>query len=487
MSKQALHGRSNELKELADFAASKKAGFVYVRGRRRVGKSTILKELQRTHAHVFYFFGTADVTTRGLLNSFAEQWDKFTSTIQLTELKKLSWTRIFSEISTYLRKSKINLVLIFDEIQWIAKTKSGCIGAMKEAWLDWENLGVKVIVCGSSNKFFLKNTGTDEAILRGLKTRSDFWVHPFSLDQLKKYYFPKWKHEEIALTYMMLGGIPYYLNQIEEPHRGFIQCINDSIFTSDTIFLEEIDEVLRLEFRGHGLKTAKAILSCLGQNGTTQAEVQKTTGFSLTTVARALEQLSDYGLVFQKSPAHRKKQNHAGSLYFMKDFYLNFFFQVLLPYRAKIESNQSKGLLFPQVFENSNSNYFIQNFSGKAFELLIRYSLERKLSQDLKLYQLLLLRDHEYDVLFYWDRETEIDILVEHQKDRISRIIECKWVGPGNNESTHYIREVIKKKYTPPPSYSIRRYLCISKEPTPQLAAKAAESDVMLIGLGSLF
>lgn len=487
MSEQALLGRSIELKELSAFATSKRAGFAYVRGRRRVGKSTLLKELQRTTPHVFYFFGAGDSTTRGLLDSFAEQWDKFTGKTRLTELKRLSWIRVFSEISDHVRESKVGVILIFDEIQWIAKAKSGCIGAIKEAWLDWESLGVKVIICGSSNKFFLQKTGGEEAILRGLKTRSDIWIYPFTLGQVKKLYFPKWKNEEVALTYMMLGGIPYYLNRIKDSSRGFIQCMNDAVFTDDTIFLEEIDEVLRLEFNEHGLKTAKTILSCLGQSGTTQAAIQRITGFALTTVARALKNLSDYGLVFQKAPAHTKKQNEAGTLYFMKDFYLGFYFQVLLPYKSKIESNKAKGLLFPQVVGNSNANYFIQNFSGKAFELLVRYSLERKTVHSSELYKLLLLRDNEYDVLFYWDKETEIDILVEHEKDRISRIIECKWVGPDNNEGSKYIKKVAKKKYIPPPSYSVKRYLCISKEPTLQAAMRATENDVTLIGLKSLF
>lgn len=479
--------RAIELKELSDFAVSKKAGFAYLRGRRRVGKSTLLKELERSMPHVFYFFGSDDSTTDGLLDAFAEKWDQFTGKPRLTELKKLNWTRVFSEVSDHVRKSKISLVLIFDEIQWIAKEKSGCIGAIKEAWLDWESLKVKVIICGSSNRFFLQKTGSEEAILRGLKTRSDIWIAPFFLGQVKQFYFPKWKNEEVALTYMMLGGVPYYLNRIEDASRGFIQCINDAVFIQSAIFLEEIDEVLRLEFNEHGLKTAKTILGCLGQSGATQATIQKTTGLALTTVVRALESLSDYGLVFQKTPAHRKKQNAAGSLYFMKDFYLNFYFQVLLPYKSKIESNKTKGLLFPQVFDESNTHYFIQNFSGKAFELLVRYSLERKLELDSELNKLLLLRDFEYDVLFYWDKETEIDILVEHQKDRISRIIECKWVGPDNTEGSKYLTEVAKKQYTPPPSYSVRRYLCISKEPTPQLIAKAAEEEVTLIGLKSLF
>ncbi len=486
MATNKLMGRSNELKTLKEFAASKKSGLVCIRGRRRVGKSALLRELERTSSGIFYFFGTPDSTTPGLIAEFARNWDTYTGRVRLTELKSLGWSRVFSEISDHVGLKKTNLVLIFDEIQWIAKTKSGCLGALKNAWQTWEHLGIKVILCGSSNRFFLKKTAGEAAVLRGLKTRSDIWIQPFSLGEVQRYYFSKWKNEEVALTYMMLGGIPYYLNQIENRERGFIHSINQAVFTNTGIFLEEVDEVLRLEFKEHGLKTAKIILGTLGQDGKTQAEIQKTTGLPLTTVVHALENLTDYGILFQKTPAHGKRLNDAGLRYFIKDFYLNFFFQVLRPTEAKIRNNTA-GLLFPQVFQNNNNGYYIPDFSGKAFELLIRSILERKSAPDPKIYPLLLLIDNEFDVLDYWDKTIQIDLLVEHHKDRISRVIECKWINSNNNESLQYINAILSKEYKPPGSYIVKHYLIISKAPSVKLSAQAEKAGVKVIGLEALF
>src|SRR5690242_19682621 len=145
MDKNSVLGRSEELKELKEFVASKKSGFVYVRGRRRVGKSALLKKLQNTTPNVFYFFGSPDSTMAQLHLDFAAQWDQFTGKVRLSDLKNLTWSKIFSEITDYVRQNRKSITLIFDETQWIAKVKSGCVGAIKQAWQDWELINIKVI------------------------------------------------------------------------------------------------------------------------------------------------------------------------------------------------------------------------------------------------------------------------------------------------------------------------------------------------------
>ena len=56
---------------------------------------------------------------------------------------------------------------MFDEIHWIAKRNSGFVSKVKRAWLSWEKAGnIKVIICGSSNRFFDDKTGTASSILR---------------------------------------------------------------------------------------------------------------------------------------------------------------------------------------------------------------------------------------------------------------------------------------------------------------------------------
>lgn len=482
-------GRSTELEELQQFIDTPMAGVLFLRGRRRVGKSTLLMALKDKNPNIFYFSGILDQNSQKTLLDYANFWDQFSKQSYLSNLRHLSWKIIFVHITNYLKelsRKKRNLVLIFDEIQWIAKTKTGCIGAIKEAYLDWESLGVKIILCGSSNKFFEKNSNGDETILRGMRTRRDMWIQPFSLKFLKENYFPNWKDEEIAMTYMFLGGIPYYLNRITNPEVGFIHSINKAIFSKETIFLDEVDEVLRLEFNERGLKTVKKILSSLGEKGKTQSEIVLKTGISKSTISQMIDSLCEYNILFTKKLAHKENQNEAGLVYYLKDFYLRFYFQVLILYKEKISQN-NKGLLFPEIFHGNYNQYYIPSYSGVAFEMLVKSILNNKGNLTIHLFKILNIVDCDYEVLDYWNKETQIDIIVEHQKDRIARILECKWIGADNNSLAQYIREVKIKKYTPPKSFSLKYFLVISKNISKEQKEKAKKEGVEIITLLDLY
>ena len=228
-------------------------------------------------------------------------------------------------------------MIVFDEVQWLAKRGSGFVGLLKEKWLDWELVGnIKVIVCGSSNKFFIDNVGGEEKILRGLKTRSSIWLQPFTLDEVKQYFFPSWSLEEVCLAYMLVGGIPYYLARLN-CELGAIRAINQALFSKSGIFLEEIDEVLNVEFNVVGVESVKLILASLGQSGSSQAGIQKKTGMSQPIVSELISKLVSYGIVYEKKPSFKKSlKNKAGTLFYMKDFFLNTYFQILAPMEGRI-------------------------------------------------------------------------------------------------------------------------------------------------------
>lgn len=171
---------------------------------------------------------TLDATSAVTLEQFAEAWSRFSKTTTLTDIKRdrLNWTVVFANMVDYLKNQTKKTTLVLDEVQWIAKQGSGFIGALKTAWVDLQRkTTVNIIVCGSSNRFFTNHVGGEEKILRGLQTRSTMLVCPLSLGQIKKYVLPTWSLKEIATTYMFLGGVPYYLNQLKA-EVGFIQAIN---------------------------------------------------------------------------------------------------------------------------------------------------------------------------------------------------------------------------------------------------------------------
>jgi AAA+ ATPase superfamily predicted ATPase len=436
---------------------SKKPEFVYVRGRRRIGKSWILKTLTKDHpGQCFYYMGGPDQTQDFSRKQFIEEWSSFTQDTSLLSLKSqfISWKSIFDHITAHVKKNKKPVTLIFDEIQWIAKEGSGFVGKLKEAWIDWEQLRlIKVIICGSSNKFFAEKTGGEEKILRGMKTQSDIVVGPITLSNGAKERFKKWSKHEISILWMLTGGVPYYLNQMDHT-KPFLHAINDAFFTKTSIFLSEVDEILSLEFNKQGQQTVKKILAALGTYGSTEALIGKKTKISKSTLHLVLEKLVTYQLISPKKAfGKNQKSNDSGTKYIINDSYLNTYFQLMDPIKGRIQQN-SKEL----IFQFSSQEYYIPEFTGPRFERLIEQVLQEK-NFHLPLFDKLDLRTPDFEIETYWDKEQQIDLIINSHQDRISRAIEIKWQSLTQKQEEKIQQELSEKEYPLPPYYQRKNYV----------------------------
>jgi predicted AAA+ superfamily ATPase len=487
---RTFFGRENELQQLSEFLRAPGSGFLHLRGRRRVGKSWLLMELQGRSGG-FYFQGEQDSTTKQLQTTMAAGWDEYVGqkNLSLIRQRDLTWDRIFSAITDHARlHPDRTFLLMFDEIHWIARRNSGFVSKVKRAWLSWEKTGnIKVIICGSSNRFFDDKTGTACSILRGLRTHSDIWVRPFSLGEVQRYYFPEWSDEEICLVYMMAGGVPYYLNQIPAA-KNFINSINKAFFTSSTIFFDELDEVINLEFNKSSKTRVRKILAALGQEGKTTAAISRSTGIPESSVHETVDKLVDYGLVFEKTlMGASPKKNRAGSRYYMRDFYLNFYFQVLDGLEPRVKDNKRSNIFAALL--SSREGYYIPGFSGLAFELLIESVIDCRASSTMGegIFDKLGIPEKGYAWGHYWEQgATQVDLVVESSQDRESRVLEAKWIARKADVTRGYLEQVRQKSYTPPRGFRLSFYLVMSKPPTKGLRDAARDLAVQIVGLEDL-
>lgn len=486
-----FYGREAELARLRSFVDSPKSGFLVVRGRRRVGKTWLLAQFARS-VSAFSFQGDEDSSSRQLLRKFAEEWKRFSGddSLSIIRVVDLSWTRAFRAMTAFFRNHPDRKhVIVFDEIQWIAKRKSGFLGQLKEAWVDWEQLGnAKVIVCGSSHRFFANKTASETSVLHRMRTVGDLRVLPFSLSEIQRHYFPQWSQEQICLVFMMTGGVPYYLARI--PRDGnFIRAINKTFFTRDTIFLDEFREVINLEFTRESARTAETILGALGQDGSTLENIRRKTSISNeSTVRTMIGQLLEYEIVAEKTQAGSTKANRRGNKYYIRDPFLNFYFQILRS-RARRIRNNVRSNLFRECI-GSKTGYYIENFSGKAFELLAEWVLRRQLSPAGResILAKLNVQDDEYEVGHHWvEGETQVDLIVENEADRESRLLELKWISGKADHGLGYLDQVREKAYSPPKGWTISYHLLLSAHASTPLRKKAKAMKIQILGLSDLF
>ena len=384
------------------------------------------------------------------------------------------------------------MTLILDEVQWIAGEKSGFVGQLKESWLQWQrNTKIKVILCGSSQKFFKKMMEGDESILRGLATQSAIWVKPFSLSTVREKVLPHWSLAQQALAHMIFGGIPYYLQTLD-PQRGFIHALNDALFTKRTILLDEPNDVLGLDFNRAGLATVKQVITVLKPFGSTRKEIAESLGASEVAMHKMVEKLLEYGILGEVFPGGKPKRISRQSVrYVCEDFFLNFYFRVLQKYEKQIRNNDT-GLLAPNLLFQPPSSLYIPGFTGGAFELLVKKSLLEGKEREGALHDKLWLSDENFQVFSVhrkqkkeaeWnERGTQIDLVVEHPGDHISRIIECKWA----EENLAHLDEVLSKAYPLDDGWMRKNFLAVSYFPSPSFLKKAKELDVGIITLDQL-
>ncbi len=487
-------GRKAERRAIVDFLSAPKSGFLHVRGRRRIGKSELLKKIRDEYPRCFYFSGRDDEADRACRRRFVREWDAFLGREDLGAFAavKLTWDFIFAHLAKESLVKKGKLVLMLDEIQWIASGRNGFVGLLKSFWEDYKNKGqLKIIISGSSSNFFHQYVDGELAVLRGTRTQASLWVPPFDLTEIKTYYGPGWTHQEVILVAMITGGIPYYLDTLEGDNA--MRAINKAFFTSGTIFLEEIDSILKVETAMASSRTnVKKVLSHLGITGGTESGVVKRTGMSQALVHIILGRLVDWGLVKLRLPLGKVKENQAGAKYYIDDLFMNFYFQVLEPIAAKIRANDRGGMLFTTEVLKSEHGLYIPNFSGEALELLVTKILDRGkdnlMARRERMFNLLGVESVSFNVGTYWlPGETQIDIVVNSVDDRETRVIECKWLG--RKAASADLLDQVEGKIYPGLKQTGRRshFLLLPGGATSSLLSKARSRRVGIIGIDDLF
>lgn len=409
---------------VCEFLSEPGSGLVFLRGRRRVGKSSLLKKIAASNSRCFYFSGTLDEPAKKLLIRFARAWDEYAKNDDFKRIapNQLDWEFIFHKIASYSSKSNKPLVLMLDEIQWLAQSGTGFVGLLKNAWLDFEKTkNMKVILCGSSNKFFVDNVGGEEKILRGMISRSDIWLYPLSPVEVKTYYGRNLSFDENIFLYMISGGIPYYLNQFNFQY-GFIRGVNDAVFCERTIFLSEADEVLNIDFQNRGLPAIKSIFQSFKKRYSTIETIKKNTRMAASTLSDAIHKLDRYSLLFELSDFTEKvKTKKRNSFFYYKDFFLFFYFKVLHKYSKQIKENTDQNIF--SIILSTNKSLFIDQFTGIAFENFVQHCLET-LPLTNPLFKEFSLKDRNF---IFFDSHSEVDLAIKHSTEENIRWIECKW------------------------------------------------------------
>ncbi|MES2199677.1 MAG: ATP-binding protein [Chlamydiota bacterium] len=327
-----LIGRKKEISSLKSIVSSKKAEFIAVYGRRRIGKTYLIQHCLSKVGVYLEFTGLKDGKLKVQLANFAESLtNTFYPGVPIAAPK--SWKAAFNLLTQEIKKvpSSKKIIIFFDELPWIAARKSEFLQNLDYFWnTNWRLLpNFKLIVCGSAASWMINNLINAKGGLHNRLTKS-ILLEPFNLSETGDFLESrkiKLPQKQVLDLYMVMGGVPYYLEQLD-PSQSITKNINQLFFKKDGLLYGEFSRLFKSLFDASELnmRIIKEIakhhygVSCLNLVNS----IGKKTGGRFK--ERLLE-LEACGFIERFLPYGRKKRDH---YYRVIDEYVLFYLKWLV-------------------------------------------------------------------------------------------------------------------------------------------------------------
>lgn len=249
-------GRKNEIKELERLYQSDRPEFVAVYGRRRVGKTFLIKQALKGRI-AFQHTGVSPVDQTGERNRMKTQLESFYYSLLSHGLegfkKPTSWMEAFYQLEQLLLKldNGTRQVVFIDELPWMDTPRSGFLPAFESFWNGWcssrDNL--MLIVCGSATSWILGNLSRNRGGLYGRLT-DEIKLLPFTLKECEDYFSNEgieMSRYDIVQSHMVFGGIPYYLSYFQKG-MSFERNIDQILFGRNPRLKDEFNRLFNAIF-----------------------------------------------------------------------------------------------------------------------------------------------------------------------------------------------------------------------------------------------
>jgi len=405
-------GREYELNLFQELYSSDQSEFVAVYGRRRVGKTFLIREVF-SEKFVFDVAGLAEASTKEQLINFNIALNK--NNLGETFPIAKNWLIAFQQLITLVEKlPQKRKVIFFDEIPWMDTLRSGFISALEHFWNGWAcaRKDIVLIVCGSASSWIINKLINNHG---GLHNRLTQTIHlkQFTLRECEKYLQSRkldLSRYQIAECYMTMGGIPYYLSQMKKG-LSVAQNIDRIFFGANAQLKNEFKNLYASLFRNYA--DYQQVVAALSKKmkGLSRSEIVEitkiTSGGGLTEILQNLE----YCGFIRTYPSFDKKKRNV--LYQLVDPFTLFYYKF-------IENNVYNDEHF---WSNSLDTPLRHSWAGYAFEILALLHI-KEIKEALSIAGI-------QSLVSSWRSETsspgaQIDLII-NRKDEIINLVEIKF------------------------------------------------------------
>ena len=212
-----LIGRENEVRKLKDALSSASSEFIAVYGRRRVGKTYLIREAYDGR-FAFYHTGIANAGRAEQIARFAKSMEKQGLS---SGRRPKTWYDAFDALESALARLPSGKKVVFiDELPWMDSQRSGFVSALESFWNGWASarMDIVLVVCGSATSWMTDKLVNARGGLHNRLTRR-IRLEPFTLSECER--FTKARgivatRRQLLEYYMAMGGVPYYWNYVEK-------------------------------------------------------------------------------------------------------------------------------------------------------------------------------------------------------------------------------------------------------------------------------
>ncbi len=306
-------GREEEKAQLNKIMKSSEACFLAVYGRRRVGKTFLIRQFFG-NAICFYLSGQKDAPLKTQLENFTEEYNSRNKNIRDKIVKPiLSWSEAFAKLSEYLEKigsKKQKCVVFIDEMPWLDGDRSKFKSALDYFWNRHVSSmnNVLLIACGSSTSWIKANLisatgGLYKRVTHRMK------LSPFTLGETE-YFFKKkglaFNRKTILDIYMIFGGIPHYLKEIDK-FESVPKIIGNLCFSTKGLMYDEYNILFESLFENAAYHKSVVEIMSKHHYGMNQTMILEKLDIAQSTLSRTLLELEESNFI-TKFPAFKKQR-----------------------------------------------------------------------------------------------------------------------------------------------------------------------------------
>lgn len=447
-----FYNRTSELSHFGE--VYERSGFhrqlLYVSGRRRVGKTTLMNEFARDHKGFYLFVGR--YTVQGFLEQFATALSQELGLPPFLQFKTLdeAFGYFFNDVLP-----KVGIAIL-DEFQNGAAVSPAFFSIFQKHWDAHKDKGGGMVVCCGSMQSMMHTIfeGSREPLYKRATARMHVdEFSPSALNEMLSDIRPRKQKTDFIDLYAVFGGIPFYYYLIEANglmKRSFWEIVQRIVLEKTSMLYDEGRE-LTVEAFGQRHSVYYAILAAVACGHTKTSEIANRVGQSSSALEPYLRQLvSSYRFIHRIEPITSKKPFGKTTRYAIADNFMNFWFRYVFANRNLLESQRTEAVL--QIVQEDFPRY-----RGFMFERCIRSLLAEGRGT---------LAGFSYNTCGrYFDQKgtVEIDVLMLNESDKTMSLGECKYNL--NSSNVPSLIENVRAKAESVSGYALARIFLFSALP----------------------